>query len=113
MVRLIDAPNAFRPSETADAPAVVNRGAPPPKAPRRAEAPLVRPARSRAFGLGHDAVETDQVFLGGRPMGMAITLGDRLQFFTTLEELRALDGARFGSRAELIARLRKALSEAA
>jgi hypothetical protein len=55
-----------------------------------------------------DSVESSQIFLSGRPVGMAISLGDRLQFFTDLEEFHDLDGARFADRAALLGQLRRA-----
>ncbi len=53
-----------------------------------------------------DAVECDEICLRGEPVGLALSLGDRLQFFTTLEALSDLDGRRFRDRASLLAQVR-------
>jgi hypothetical protein len=63
------------------------------------------PRRTNAF----DAVECDQICLRGQPVGLALSLGSRLQFFTTLEALTDLDGERFADRASLLAQVRSRL----
>lgn len=104
-------PKAFRPTRN---PKARNPKARIPKARiPKALIPAVagigeRLQRGGALDQPFEAVESQQIFLSGRPVGMAISLGDRLQFFTDLDEFHELDGARFADRADLLSRLRRA-----
>lgn len=75
--------------------------------PRRHDAQtLEEPTGAPSLNAPFDAVECDQICLRGEPVGLALSLGDRLQFFTTLEALTDLDGRRFRDRASLLAQVR-------
>lgn len=53
------------------------------------------------------------VTLDGRELGLAVTLGRRFKFFTTVDALAEMDGEIYGSLGEIQARARELLAPVA